>query len=139
MGLILFQGTDIAGLRPVEVVSLSIKEGTFQIQTDTGDAGSGVTCEQAWEELKRTAPGTVFLDTADYLLVTADAQPYIQEMWEYLRPSCKICLQIGEGDWGILPQFLRAHEPSVTLLQYRSEKKQLPILKIQQGRMELVQ
>lgn len=97
LGLVLFKGTDIAKLQPVEVVSLSIQEGQLQIQTDTGNMGIGSTCKQAWEDLKNTASGVVFLDTADYLTVTGDAQPYIEEMWEYLRPSCKICLQIGQS------------------------------------------
>ena len=139
LGLVLFKGTDIAKLQPVEVVSLSIQEGQLQIQTDTGNMGIGSTCKQAWEDLQNAATGVVFLDTADYLTVTGDAQPYIEEMWEYLRPSCKICLQIGEGDWESLPAFLRTHEPSTTILQYRSGEKELPILIIQQGRMELVQ
>lgn len=139
LGLVLFKGTDIAKLQPVEVVSLSVQKGQVQIQTDTGNAGTGNTCKQALEDLQNTASGVVFLDTADYLTVTEDAQPYIKEMWEYLRPSCKICLLIGEGDWESMPAFLRTHEPVATVLQYRSGERKLPILIIQQGRMKLVQ
>ena len=69
LGLVLFKGTDIAKLQPVEVVSLSIQEGQLQIQTDTGNMGIGSTCKQAWEDLQNAATGVVFLDTADYLTV----------------------------------------------------------------------
>ena len=63
------KGTDVGTLIPVELVRLTAGDGTFVAAADTGDFGIGPTLEDAMADLAASAPGKVFLETADYLLL----------------------------------------------------------------------
>ena len=63
------QGKDAAELIPVEVVRVAIQDGQVQIETDTGQTGTGGNWAEAVEKLRAGAAGEIFLDTADVLLV----------------------------------------------------------------------
>ncbi len=134
-----FSATDIGKLRPVEVVSLTIDEGQMLLQTDTGDEGRGDTVGQALNALKNTTPGEIFLETADHLLIGPGCEGQVTEMALYLRPSCSICLREGQPELEKAAEFLSAHRPQVTLQDWRSGIRQIPTLKTQKERMELVQ
>ena len=69
LGLSPFEATDVATLSPVEVIWLEQQGNLVRIETDGKDIGIGKSVLEALENMKRTAPGTVFLDTADYLIV----------------------------------------------------------------------
>lgn len=131
-----FSPIDIASLQPVELIRLSRQE-TWMIQTDTGDQGWGETVEEAFLDLKDHCPGKVFLDTADYLIVTAEALPMPEEIYVYLRPSCAVCLERGEALVAEAAAFLAVHKPEVTLGDYRAGGVQLPVLITREGGMEL--
>ena len=66
--------TDIGKLQPVALLQLSREARTLVIETDTGDMGQGETLEEAFEDLKQSTPAAIFLETADYLLVTEDTR-----------------------------------------------------------------
>ena len=72
------KGTDVGELIPVELVRLTAGDGTFVAAADTGDFGTGATLEEAMADLASSAPGKVFLETADYLLLA----PQTRESWE---------------------------------------------------------
>lgn len=131
-------GTDIAKLQPVQVVHLSCLEGQVLIETDTGDWGSGETLKDALNEMKASASREVFLDTADYLIVSQDCIDLLPAMMKQLRPSCNVCLENGQPDMAQVGAFLQQHTPEITLMEYRAGERQLQTLVTREGRMELV-
>lgn len=144
LALMIFQGgetspgTDIGKLQPVQVVCLSRKEDGLVIRTDTGDWGEGQSLEEAVACMKAVAKGEIFLETAEYLLLTPDCLFLVEQSAEYLRPSCSLCLLEGEPLLETVAQFLQMHNPAVTLMEYRAQGSRLKTLKTADGRMELV-
>jgi len=133
-----FQGNDVGKLRPVELVTMRREGGGVVLETDTGDFGRGEDPLAALEDLKRSAPGALFLDTADYFLVTRETENLLPELWEVLRPAVEICVIPGETDLEAAVEYLRAHSPEVTLLQWRTQGKDLPELHTEGGEYRLV-
>ncbi len=128
------RGTDIGKLAPVEVVWLAENAGQVYLHTDTGDMGVGQDVQGALRNMKAAAPGTIFLETADYLLVEQGREALLTQVYDVLRPSCKVCVARSMPDLEKVATFLTAHEPQVTLRQYQVEKDALPILREQEGR-----
>lgn len=133
-----FQGTDVADLLPVEIVRIRVDDGTIRVQTDTGNSGSGTDLQEAFHDLKSTAAGEIFLETADYLLVDEGTAAYLEALCEYLRPGCGVCLESGEQELAEAAAFLKTHEPPVSLQDYRAGERRLPWLRSVEGRMYLV-
>lgn len=136
-GWLPFEGTELGKLKPVELVLLSQEEGTVILSTDTGDSGRGTTVSGALENLKATAAGILFLDTADFLIVTPDCAELIDELGDYLRPSCSVCLGPADLKPEETAAFLQKHQPKTTLRDRKTGEKALETLKITEGRMEL--
>lgn len=133
-----FRGTDVGKLLPVEVVRISRENGEILLQTDTGDTGKGTDINEALLELQATTAGNVFLETADYLLIQPGCEEMLGALAGILRPSCSICVEVGEAELEKVAKFFAAHEPQVTLQKWRSGKAHLPMLVVKEGRMELV-
>lgn len=130
------KGTDVGELIPVELVRLTAGDGTFVAAADTGDFGTGATLEEAMADLASSAPGKVFLETADYLLLA----PQTRESWEKLagwfRPGTLIYGADEEIDPAAAAEFLRSHTGGVPL--NRLEKTMdLEKLVLSEGRVKL--
>ena len=138
LGLLPFVRSDVAKLRPIEVVAVSVDDGKIEVDTDTDADGEGKTLEAAFEDMKKTTAGDVFLDTADFLLLEPGCETLLPELTEYLRPGCQVCLCIGDLDMDKAAAFLRSHEPGVTLQDYRADGTVLPTLVANEGEMKLV-
>ena len=78
------EGTDVGKLLPVELVQLDKMGDTVVISTDAGATGTGETVKAAIRDMEKTAAGIVFLDTADYLLVTESAMEEVESITEHL-------------------------------------------------------
>lgn len=129
------RGTEVSELLPVELLYICESEGQILVRTDTGHAGAGDTLETALADLKAVAPGRVFLETADYLIVTEETQHLLPQLWEILRPATEVCLGIGaDAD---AAEFLSVHKPNVTLNDLRGGNDRLPILIQTEGRYHL--
>lgn len=125
--------TDIGQLIPVELLYVYKEEGKTVAETDTGCLGRGANLEKAIEDLHATAEGELFLETADYLIVTKDTQALIPELGAYLRPGTQVCLGINMDAQAAA--YLAAHSPQVTMNDIRAGKETLPVLvKIEEGR-----
>ena len=109
------QGTDVGKLLPVEVVQLYKEADTVIIATDAGPTGSGTTVDEAVADMKATAPGIVFLDTADHLLIKDLSDEEVGALGKYLKPSVRVCNQIGQVDPEEAAAFLRVHKPQQRL------------------------
>lgn len=133
-GAIPFRGTDIAELAPVEVVWLSQSGGRVHLETDTGDMGEGENVQAALNDMKAAAPGAVFLDTADFLIVEQGGEELLTQVYDVLRPTCMVCISKKMPDMEAAAEFLAAHEPELSLRQYRVEKGTLPELIEKEGR-----
>lgn len=131
-------GKDVGKLQPVQVVCLSYADDKVRIWTDTGDAGSGPDLMAAVGDMSAAAASEVFLETADYLLVSRDCLALLQDAAGVLRPSCSVCLMDGQPDMERVGQYLTLHIPQITLMEYRAGEQSLQTLKTTDGRMTLV-
>lgn len=136
-GLSPFAGTDIAKLSPVEVVWLEQGAGYVRIETDGKDAGVGKSLPEALEHLKQTAMGTVFLDTAEHVIVKRGSESLLTEASDILRTSCSVCVAETMPDLMQAAAFLSVHEPTVKLKDIGD--KELPFLAIQKGGLILIE
>lgn len=129
-GMLPFRGTDVGRLHPVEVLVVSAFEEKIIVETDTQLRGTGETIIQAIENLKLTSAGEIFLDTANYVLVTAEAKPLLGELYTVLRPACQVYEFSGTGKWDNVAKYLESHSSNVTLLSYRQGKENVPKLAV---------
>ncbi len=136
-----FTSSDVGQLRPVQTIALSIQADQVVVQTDTGDRGIGDSWPTAWADLVLTAPGTIFVGTAGFLLLEESATGLLPQLLEdqALSPNCALC-QVSEAvDLTTAGEFLTAHTPDMTLRTARAESGPLPKLMVEDGRYCLVQ
>ena len=134
-----FEASDVARLKPVEVVRVSANAHGICVETDTGDSGMGDSLSEAFLDLKATANGDVFWETADRVLVSPLMVELVPELTDYLRPGCNVCVEMGKVELDAVGAFLDIHEPKVTLQEHRAEQLPLPVLYVIDGRMYLVE
>lgn len=132
------KGTDVGKLLPVELVSLRREGETLRMETDTGDFGMGDTLEEAMEDLKRTAQGQIFLETADYLLLSPDSQSVWPELLGYFRPGTLAYQTVNAVDPEEAAQYLRTRRAGIPLNRME-EAGPLPVIKEEEGRVELAE
>lgn len=109
------RGMDVGKLKPVGLVQLYKEGGTVFILTDTGDSGEGETVEAAFENLEKTTSGVIFLDTADYLLISKSAMYEIETIKQYLKPAIDVCVANQGIDLVKAAEYLAVHHPRVEL------------------------
>lgn len=97
---------DVAKLEPVQTVAVSISQQQIRIETDTKNRGQGPTIRDAIADLEGNTPGVIYLDTAQYLLLTKEAAQYSKELEAYMRPSVRVSLWDGAGDVENAAKFL---------------------------------
>ena len=111
---------DVARLEPVQAVYIYQKNGTLCFETDTGAAGSGKTLTEAAADLKASASGEIFLDTAEFLLI--DPEVTITTAFHtLLRPTCGVTFTHATPDLQAAADYLTIHQPFVTLLELRTK------------------
>ena len=132
-----FEKTDIAILEPVQTVSLRTEGDVLVLSTDTGSSGSGYTVQTALNELKESAEGNVFLDTAEFVIVDRRSKDRIEELTQVVRPGCLVCVGNGEIELKDASQYLKTHEPGVTLNDCVTGTGQLETLTVKNGRLKL--
>lgn len=138
LNLLPFSGTDVAQLKPVEVLWVYQTAEGVVIETDTLDRGSGSTPEDAFQNLMETTSGHIFLETADFLMLDRQALALLPQLTERLRPACGVCVAEGKINMEQVASFLNAHRPKCTLRDCSKENVPTEILKVEEGRMRLV-
>ena len=113
------EGTDVGKLLPVELVQLDKMGDTVVISTDAGATGTGETVKAAIRDMGRTTAGIVFLDTADYLLVTESAMEEVEDIRKHLKRSVRICKQNAELNLEDAAAYLSVHKPECQLRSYQ--------------------
>lgn len=131
-----FTAGDVGKLRPLELVCITRGQEGVRILGDTGDAGWGKNVAEAFADMKRSCPGELFLDTADYLVLGEGAEALLPEAAGYLRPACRVCVGVGVLNAEELADYLGAHQPETTIRSCKSGER-MPVLRIEEGRMGL--
>ena len=130
-------GTDIGKLEPARVILVDAAPGAVSLYTDVGQYGSGRDLTGAVEDMKQTASGEVFLDTAEYLLLSPTSLGQLEELSRLLRLSCRVCVAAGVKDLEAAGEYLSIHKPDTTLGDWRKGARQLPVLYSEGERMRL--
>lgn len=127
--LLLFpvEKSDIGELIPVELLYIHLEEGRVCIEADTGDMGTGEDLEGAIQSMKTGAEGKIFLDTADYVIVTEETARLLPKLPRYLRPAAEVCLGIDADAQAAA--YLKAQKPGITLRDLRGGSEALPVLR----------
>ena len=111
---------DISKLLPVQTLYLYMEEDLLCVETDTGDRGAGSDLASAADDLRSTAPGEIFLDTAQFLILGPDV-PITEDFYALLRPGCRVVYAAQKPDLQEATEYLINHKPKLTLSQLRAE------------------
>jgi hypothetical protein len=134
-----FAGTDVAKLHPIEVLIVQRNNDILSISTDSGITGFGEDVPQALSDIKLVAAGEVFLETANYVLLSPDCSDVIDSFFAYIRPACQIYLFEGEGDWYQVSKYLESHPSNATLLACKRGEAYVPKIIVQEGEFRLAE
>lgn len=121
------EGIDVGRLLPVEVIHVYKAGDLVRLQTDTGNTGVGMDFETAYRALKHQASAEVFLDTADYVILTGEAANLKEEMLKYLDPGIRVCAGEGDLDVEAVAAYLSIHRPDMSLAELGTQRE-CPVL-----------
>lgn len=118
-----FREYDTGKLLPIRTVQAARTARGVKIVSEVGEA-EGETWAQAVAALRRNAPGDVFFDTAEQLVVCHPSLlPQILQSGE-LRPSAQVYFADSLTDPEGLNEYLSAHESELTVADLRYELTQ---------------
>lgn len=118
---------DVEKLRPVQVVLVYREDDWVVIQTDTDDIGVGENAGQALKNMEDTTAGVIYLDTAEYLLLSRDADDAVEELRDALKPKTQLCYAEPEIDIKETGKFLTAHGDLPELKDWK-KGQELPVI-----------
>ena len=110
---------DIARLDPVRAIYLYMDGAELTIETDSGDSGSGPNLEAAYAALRNNADREIFLDTAEFLILTPDV-PITEVFYELLRPTTQVVFSNEKPNLETVSDYLTIHPPDLTLAKLRA-------------------
>lgn len=113
---------DVAKLLPIQAVAIYMEGSFVALETDTEHKGQGASAGQALQDLKTNTPAVVYLDTAEYLLVSEDAIHYVDELREYLKPSVKVCVCDASEHVKDAAKYLDVHGDLPKLRDWKAEE-----------------
>ena len=120
---------DISDLEPIQIIQLYKEEDKLVLRTDTKDSGFGENVRQALMDMKKKSEGIVYLDTAEFLLVSDEARDYIAHIKPYLKGKVRVCLWEGAGDLTKAARYMKSHDTGIKLKNWNAET-QLPVLSV---------
>ncbi len=110
--------TDVGRLRPVETVMVYKRGEDLVIRTDTDDMGIGPDAATAFVNLKSTTPAVIYLDTADFLLVSDEAIDQVEQLRQVLKPTVEMYRFEDDIDPKAASEFLSVHGNGIKLKQW---------------------
>lgn len=113
---------DVAKLEPVQTVAIYTDSGEVVLETDTQNMGRGATAEEALQDLEENTPGVIYLDTAQYLLVTEDAAQYVDQLRGELKQSVQVSLWDGKGEISQAARYLSVHGKTTKFRHWKTGK-----------------
>lgn len=121
---------DISHLEPIQAVYLYRDGENIVLETDTEDRGTGKTVQQALTDMKNKSSGIVYLDTAEFLLVSDSALEDIEQMKAVLKGSVRVCGWDGKGELTEAAEYMQAHKTGCRLDKWNPAVK-LPKMPLQ--------
>lgn len=142
-GLLPFESGDVASLVPVETLVVSLDGETVTVSG--GECvGTGETWEAALADLRLGAEGTLFLGTAEQIVLCGDGRTLLEKIaaGNDLRPAAVVVWSEEIVDGTDATKYLSAHDAGVTLRQVqaalqRGERIKLPVLEKMEGGLRL--
>lgn len=142
-GLLPFESSDVAQLNPVETLVISLDGETVTISG--GDCvGIGESWETALADLRLAAEGTLFLGTAEQVVLCGQAKTLLEEIaaGDDLRPAAAVVWTAEIVEEKTAAAYLSAHHGGVTLQQVRAALQRggsipLPVLIQTEGGLRL--
>lgn len=131
------QGAELGKMHPVEVVLIYRQEEEVVIATDTEDVGKGKDGLSALEDLKATTAGTIYLDTAKYLLIGDGAEAAVEQLRGYLKKGVKVCRADKTVALEGVAVYLSVHGNLPRLRSWKAGVN-LPKLQMEDGRFLLI-
>ena len=143
-GLLPFESNDVASLVPVQTLTVDIKEEQVILQGNECQ-GRGENWAKALEDLRNSANGTVFLGTAEQVVLSKRAVSLLPDVIrsKELRPAAVICVCPGEPpEPEEAASYLSAHDGGMTIqkvqaILLREEGVALPMLVKTEGGLRL--
>ena len=122
---------EIANLKPVEAVWMTMQDCNIVLLTDTGVGGRGITVEKALTDMKENSLGIVYLDTARYLFVSDSAVEEISAIASIVNGTIELCKWEGHGGIKAAVKYADSHNMGVKLSKWNGLGKmpELPPLK----------
>ena len=127
------KGTDVGELIPVEVIAISESDGVVMVRTDTGDQGTGEDLPTAIADLKDSASGVIYLDTAEYVLLEPGMEGFVDTAETYLKGDVKVCTAQEGIALDTIANYLSVHHPGVRLKELQ-EVAEIPCITEEDGR-----
>mgnify|MGYP003299058783 CR=1 FL=1 len=118
---------EVGKLIPVEAAAVYKQNASYVIETNTQNKGIGKTAQEALQNLKDTAAGIIYLDTAKYLLLTEETQDAVEILRENLKPSTQLCKMKRPVPMKEVAKFLDAHDKLPKLKHWKTGTE-LPVL-----------
>ena len=119
------QRLDVAKLEPVQTVAVYIQGESVVLETDTGNKGEGADVDEALEDLEEKTPGVIYLDTAQYLLVSEQGESHVDSLRKYLSQSVSVCMWDGEGSIEGAAQYLDVRSDLPKLKDWKGSAKKV--------------
>lgn len=109
---------DISNLEPIRAIWIDQENGKYVVSTDTEDIGIGDTVEQAVDMMKKGCEKIIYLDTAQYLLVSDNCKEAIGGISRFLKDKVKIGIWDGEGKIAKAATYMQTHRLGTKLKDY---------------------
>ncbi len=113
---------DIAKLLPIEAVAVYMEQGEVVLETDTEHMGRGSDVSKALENLKADTPAVVYLDTAEYLIISEDALAELDALKTYLKPNVRVCVADVCGRVKDTAKYLEVHGNLPKIKNWKNKK-----------------
>ena len=120
--------SNVGELLPVQVVAVYEEQGQTVLETDTGNRGVGENAVEALANMKATALGNIYLDTAEYLLIGKNAQEGAEALRGELKGSVRVCMLEEPTDLSNAGLYLDVHG-KLPKLRFWNEGAELPVLR----------
>ena len=117
------QRLDVAELEPVQTVAMDYRRNAVVLETDTGNRGIGKDVESAMKDLREKTPGVIYLDTAEYLLITESAAAFVEDLQDHLSTAVRVSLWDGEGSVKGADKYLSAREDLPKIEDWKNSLK----------------
>jgi len=121
------QRVNVGELEPVEAVFMIRKGNQLMLYTDTGSSGVGDSVDSAYLDLVEKTPAVVYLDTAEYLLLSSNAKGDIDAVRHLIKGSAGVCYFEEGMDIAEVVPYLNVHGHLPKLKHWNGDEP-LPVL-----------